>query len=192
MKPLYESSGRPNGGKPLQAEAEIAAFCDLLAREGVKSYLEIGSKFGGSLWRVANALPKGSRIVSIDLNRNGTSLQECINALNGSGYDAWLIPFDSTLPEAIERAKGLGPYDALFIDGDHRADGVWADWHNYSAMARIVGFHDIGWKRSPDNPKAKSIAVPEIWDEIKQGHRFEEIKLDKSGKNNGIGVLWRQ
>jgi predicted O-methyltransferase YrrM len=191
MKPLYESSGRPNGGKPLQAEAEIAAFCDLLAREGVKSYLEIGSKFGGSLWRVANALPKGSRIVSIDLNRNGTSLQECINALNGSGYDAWLIPLDSTLPEAIQRAKGLGPYDALFIDGDHRPDGVWADWHNYSAMARIVGFHDIGWKRSPDNPKAKSIAVPEIWDEIKQPYRHEEIKLCPTGNNNGIGVLWR-
>jgi predicted O-methyltransferase YrrM len=40
-----------------QDPAEIAAFCALLAREGVASYLEVGAKFGGSLWRAALALP---------------------------------------------------------------------------------------------------------------------------------------
>jgi predicted O-methyltransferase YrrM len=182
---------KPEAPNALQAEEEITAFCDLLKREGVRSYLEIGSKFGGSLWRVAHALPKGSRIVSLDMNVNGPDLQACINALNGDGYDARLIPLNSTLPEAVERAKAMGPYDAVFIDGDHRTPGVWADWNNYGGMARIVAFHDIGWRRDPSNPKAKSIAVPEIWDVIKQGYRFEEIKLCPSGKNNGIGVLWR-
>jgi predicted O-methyltransferase YrrM len=176
--------------KALQAEAEITAFCDLLVREGVRSYLEIGSKFGGSLWRVANALPKGSRIVSLDQNVNGPDLQNCINDLNGSGYNAWLIPLNSTSSEAIERACALGPYDAVFIDGDHKPPGVWSDWNNYGSMGRIVGFHDIGWRRGPDWV-GKRIDVPGIWDEIKQRYRFEEIKLDKSGKNNGIGVLWR-
>ena len=180
---------KPSSPKALQDEREITVFCDILAREGVRSYLEIGSKFGGSLWRVANALPKGSRIVSLDMNVNGPELQECINALNGTGYDAWLIPLSSFEPEAVARAQALGPYDALFIDGDHRPPGVWNDWNNFGGMAKIVAFHDIGWRRDPSNPKAKSIAVPEIWDQIKQGYRFEEIRHCK--KNNGIGVLWR-
>lgn len=177
--------------RALQAEAEIAAFAALLAREGVKSYLEIGSKFGGSLWRVANALPKGSRIVSLDTNVNGPELQDTINRLNGSGYDAWLIPFNSTEPRAIERANMLGPFDALLIDGDHKLPGVTADWNNYGRMASIVAFHDIGWRRDPSNPKAKSIVVPQFWDSIKGPYRYEEIKLCPTGKNNGIGVLWR-
>jgi cephalosporin hydroxylase len=37
----------------MQVDAEIDAFAEILARENIKSYLEIGSKFGGSLMRVA-------------------------------------------------------------------------------------------------------------------------------------------
>jgi hypothetical protein len=52
---------------PRRTRPRSTAFAPLLVREGVTSYLEVGSKFGGSLWRAANALPKGSRIVSVDL-----------------------------------------------------------------------------------------------------------------------------
>jgi predicted O-methyltransferase YrrM len=55
----------------LQVEAEIDGLADILVGEGVTSYLEIGSKFGGSLLRVAERLPAGSRIVSVDMP-NGT------------------------------------------------------------------------------------------------------------------------
>ena len=65
-----------------------------------------------------------------------------------------------------------------------------ADWQNYGPLARIVAFHDIGWRREANWP-GKRIAVPEVWNEIKAGYRFEEIKLCPTGKNNGIGVLWR-
>ena len=44
-KPKYKTAA-------LQNADEIAQFIDLLKRENVKSYLEIGSKHGGSLWRV--------------------------------------------------------------------------------------------------------------------------------------------
>ncbi len=179
----------PEDPKALQSEVEIAAFAALLAREGVRSYLEIGSKWGGSLWRVARALPKGSRIISVDINVNGESLVSTINRLKDEGYDARLIEGDSMLPATIFQAGLLAPYGAVFIDADHRPPGVWSDWNNYGPMAKIVAFHDIGWRRDSGNPKAKSIAVPEIWNEIKHGYRFEELTM--GGKNNGIGVLWR-
>lgn len=87
----------------LQDKAELAAFIDLLKKENVGSYLEIGSKFGGSFWPISNSLPKGSRVVSVDLphgdksfKENEGHLRECVGALKQRGYDAHLIIGDST------------------------------------------------------------------------------------------------
>lgn len=182
-----------------QDPAEIAAFCDLLAREGVASYLEVGSKFGGSLWRVANALPKGSRIVAVDLpggtkawKESEASLKACVLALIDLGYDARIIWGNSTDPKLIEQVRALGPFDAALIDADHRLPGVTQDFANYGPMASIVAFHDLAWKRAPEWVGTR-IDVPEFWASIKGDYqRTEEIILCPTKKNNGIGVLWRE
>jgi len=49
----------------LQNHEELAQFIALLKKENVRSYLEIGSKFGGSLWRIGCALQVKSRLVSV-------------------------------------------------------------------------------------------------------------------------------
>jgi hypothetical protein len=187
----------PYRTKALQVEAEIARFAEIMVAEGVRSYLEIGSKFGGSLWRVARSLPVGSRIVSVDLPR-GTkvwpeserSLMACIAELCRLGYDARVIWGSSTDPDIIARVRRLGPFDAAFIDGDHRLPGLTMDWENYGPMARVIGFHDISWRRAPEWVGTR-IDVPEWWNEHKDISRHEEIRLCPTGKNNGIGVLWR-
>lgn len=187
---LYETNIAQDAG-------EIEAFCNLLKREGVRSYLEIGSKFGGSLWRVANSLPPGSRIVSVDLP-NGTkawkdsseSLSACVAAMGALGHDARVIWGNSMSDAVMDEVRRLGPFDAILIDADHRLPGVTADWNNYAPWGRIIAFHDISWKRGPGFDKTP-IDVPEFWDSIKGDYRHEEIRLCPSGKNNGIGVLWR-
>lgn len=182
----------------LQDEREISEYCDVLRAEEVRLYLEIGSKFGGSLWRAAQAMPKGSRIVAVDLP-NGTkawaesskSLVDCIAELNRSGYDAHLIWGDSKAAEVIRKVKLLGPYDAIMIDADHRLPGVTADWENYASMSRkMVAFHDIAWRRAPEW-KGVRIDVPQFWNSIKGNYRHKEIIHCPTGKNNGIGVLWK-
>jgi cephalosporin hydroxylase len=181
-----------------QDPAEITAFCALLVAEGVQSYLEVGSKYGGSLWRGANALPPGSRIVAVDLpggtkawTESRKSLTECVAELNRRGYDARVIWGSSFDPDIIEQVRALGPYDAALIDADHRLPGVTQDWNNYGPMAKIVAFHDLTWKRAPEWVGTR-IDVPEFWASIKGGfERTEEIILCPTGKNNGIGVLWR-
>ena len=50
----------------LQNKREHDEFLAILKAEKVTSYMEIGSMYGGSLWKVAHALPKGSRVVSVD------------------------------------------------------------------------------------------------------------------------------
>jgi predicted O-methyltransferase YrrM len=170
-----------------QVETEIDAFINILRREGARSFLEIGSKFGGTLWRVANALPTGSRVVSVDINLVNNDLLECVRRLKKTGYDAHLVIGNSMSPVTIDRVRKLGPFDALFIDGNHKLMYVRSDWENYGAMARIVGFHDIGW-RVEQRTKSR-IHVPEFWAGIKGAWRHEEILHEPNA--NGIGVIWR-
>ncbi|MBX3482526.1 class I SAM-dependent methyltransferase [Phenylobacterium sp.] len=180
-----------------QDEREISAFCELLAAEGVRSYLEIGSKFGGSLWRVATALPKGSRIVSVDLpggtrawSESQVSLKACLQALTEGGYDARVIWGDSTLKAVIDQVEAWGPYDAILLDGDHRLDGLVKDWDNYREMGRIVAFHDVAWFRAATWQGVR-IDVPQLWNNLRPQYPHREFRYDPSLKNNGIGVLWR-
>jgi cephalosporin hydroxylase len=180
-----------------QVDAEFSRYVAVLKQEKVTSYLEIGSKFGGSLWRAAQALKPGARIVAVDMP-NGTkawsqssmSLKACIAKLCAMGFDARVIWGNSTDTAVIAQVKALGPYDAAFIDADHRLPGVTADWRNYGPMARIVAFHDIAWTRAKDWVGTR-IDVPQFWDGIKGGYSHEEFKFCPTGKNNGIGVLWR-
>lgn len=179
-----------------QVETEIDALIDVFRREGVRSFLEVGSKFGGSLWRIGKALPKGSRIISVDLpqgtkawQQSQASLLKCISALKECGHDARVIWGDSTSTTVIEQVKAFGPFDAILVDANHTRPYVERDWATYGKMGRLIAFHDIAWKRAPDW-KGTRIDVPQFWDSIKGSYRHEEFKFCPTGKNNGIGVLW--
>lgn len=181
----------------LQVEEEIAAFAELVQSEGALSYLEIGSKFGGSLSRVAALMPSGSRIVSVDLPKgtkswpqSEASLKRVMEDLRNNGYDTHQFWGNSTDPKIIERVRKLGPFDCVFIDGDHRTPGLTEDWLNYGPMGHMVAFHDISWKRAPDWVGTQ-INVPEFWDALKVDYRHREFRFCPTGKNNGIGVLWK-
>lgn len=198
----------------LQNEGEIDLFAQILKQENVRSYLEIGSMFGGSLWRIATSLPRGSRVVSVDLpfgtarwNESKDSLICCAKQLEELGYDIHLLFGDSTSPDIVNSVRRLGPFDAAFIDANHNFSFVNADWEHYGAMARIVAFHDISWKRiAPWNSKdlrtvlhrlklelrrlrGNRIEVPQVWERLKSEFPHEELSAGE--ESNGIGVLWR-
>jgi predicted O-methyltransferase YrrM len=179
--------------KIAQYPDEAVWFEELLRREQVKSYLEIGSRHGGSLWRYGNALPHGSRLVAVDMPIGETlkPLKECVEQLKKLGYDVHLHVDDSRSTVVVDKVRKLGPFDIVLIDGDHSRAAIRKDWQNYGPMARMVAFHDIAWKRPADWSKGKRIDVPEVWEEIKGDYRHEEIRLDPTGQDNGIGVLWR-
>jgi cephalosporin hydroxylase len=180
----------------LQNNSELLAFTDILRQEKAKSYLEIGCKFGGSLWTIANTLPTGSRIVGVDLPHGDTSfketlphLKECVKALGKRGYDAHLIVGDSTDSAIVDMVYALGPFDACLIDANHTVPYVMADWRNYGKICKLIAFHDINFSRPTPMPKHKKpIEVPRVWNEIKHEYRHVEIKHD--ARDNGIGVLW--
>jgi predicted O-methyltransferase YrrM len=185
-----------------QHDAEIKEFVQFLKGKQVKSFLEVGSKFGGVLWAVSRVMPKGSRIVSVDLPHGqwGRSdsephLKDCIRRLKEAEYDAHVFMADSTEPETVEKVKVLSPFDAIFIDANHTEPYVRKDFANYGKLASIICFHDISWNR-PKPTGRMPIDVPKVWAELKQTYRdqasFDEIRRDPTGQDNGIGILqWR-
>lgn len=185
--------------KCTQVEGEFAPFIELLQRERVMRFLEIGSRFGGSLWRIANALPKGARIVSCDSGKGmggkkpgaHDSLKECVAQLCRDGYDAHLVVGHSQQETIIDRVCKLGPFDAVFIDGDHEYEGARKDWKNYGRMSRIVAFHDIAWVKPEGYSERKVVEVPRLWAEIKDAYRSQEFVDLSTGATMGIGVVWR-
>lgn len=191
---LYE-----DGATLSQVDSELDSLIEILVREKVTRFLEVGSRYGGSLWRIAKALPKGSIIVSCDSgggmggNKEGAkeSLVECIARLRVDGYHAHLIVGDSHKEDTIKAVLKHAPFDAAFIDGDHEYRGVMQDWKNYGPHARIVAFHDIGWIKPHDYKQSKMVEVPQFWAEVKQKHLTEEFIDYSTGRTMGIGVLWQ-
>jgi hypothetical protein len=175
----------------LQNLTELDQFRDLIRANGVRSYLEIGCKFGESVWEISRVLPAGALIVGVDLPLGDHTLQplkQRFVQLRTLGYDAHLKIGDSTNRAIIEMVRALGPFDLCLIDANHTEPYVRADWANYGSMASIVAFHDIGWIEPPGFKKMP-IHVPRVWNEIKQKFRHSEIKCEQG--HNGIGVLWR-
>jgi cephalosporin hydroxylase len=161
---------------------EIRAFADLIKQEGAKSYLEIGSKYGGSLWGIlSNVEPM--RVVSVDLQVHGDALFDCVCDLLYLRHEITLIRGNSRDAAVIEQVYSRGPYDVVYIDGDHSLEGVTADWIHYGPMGKMVAFHDIADQHGME--------VPKLWAELKPRYRHKEIIMDSGRCNYGIGILWR-
>lgn len=163
---------------------EMAWLLEML--RGAGSVLEIGSCFGRSLEHFAAVLRPGAVIRSIDLGRSEEwlpgidttiSLKRVITELQAKGFDAACLIASSRSLEAHQWAMNSGPYDLLFIDGDHSYEGALSDWKTYAPMARLVAFHDIAHSEH---------GVAKLWAELKaEGLRVHE----KIASGMGMGVV---
>jgi hypothetical protein len=160
---------------------------------GKRSLLEIGSNFGGTLKRMASVMPKGSKIVSVDLPCDDTpkylnplpSLKDTCRKIGLMGGNVELFIGDSHDPETIAAVRKHAPFESGFIDGDHSYEGAKADWENYGPMCKTVGFHDIA---------GNTLGCSTFWRELKAseyGARCQEFILPGSIAM-GIGIVERE
>lgn len=182
-----------SGRRASQQPGELARFKEIIC--GAQSYLEIGARDGDTFYEIVKSLPFGSRAVAVDLpggkwgtESSADNLLECASALSAMSYDITVIFGDSSDSDIIQTVGDFGPYDAVFIDGDHRYRGVKEDWLNYGD-APIVGFHDIDGEGVFSG--SMPVEVPLLWAEIKDTYRHESIIDCVDGRKMGIGVIWR-
>jgi cephalosporin hydroxylase len=191
MRTIPTLSGRNASQHP----GELYPFIDLLKKHNVRRYLEIGARHGDTFHGIMSALPIGSVGVAVDLVAGpwGTSkslahLKRAGAALVTNGQRVKIIIGDSRSPEIIARVAALAPFDAILIDGDHRYEGVKADWLNYGRMAPIIAFHDIaGEGQHTKDGKALPVEVPRLWNEIKGN--FEHVEFIGPDSKMGIGCI---
>jgi predicted O-methyltransferase YrrM len=183
--------------KPLQHEDELEGLIDLFQTAGVRSYLEIGVRYGGSFERIVESLPKGSRGVAVDFpggafgdEESAPILCSALRRLKFKGYLVKSIFGPSQAPEVIERVKRFAPFDAVLLDADHSYEAIRKDFEVYAPMSKLVVLHDVAAPETVRSKDGLSVEVPRFWQEIKKSYPHWEIA--RSASLMGMGVLfWR-
>lgn len=162
----------------------------------LRRYLEIGARHGDTFHHVMSALgPHSTFGIAVDMPGGpwGTSTSEeairrAVHDLLRTGYSVRLCIGDSHSYELQQCVTKEGPFDLVFIDGDHRYDAVCQDFRDFSTMARYVAFHDIaGDGQTTKTPDALTVEVPRFWHEIRDRFTFHEFIAP--GSSMGIGIL---
>ncbi len=169
----------------LQDRDELRFLFQLVRGAGCGSLLEIGSKCGGSLFVLAQALLPGSRVVSIDKHVNpkdATQLAGAVRHLKQRGFSAKDIAGNSHDPTVFAQL-GDERFDLVFIDGDHNLEGARQDLGWYGARAnKLIALHDV------HNEGAKFRKLPSVYDLWREPHLQSKVRCDIRG-HYGIGVV---
>lgn len=138
---------------------------------GCKSYLEVGTAEGNSLYIMSQALSSDALIVYIDLAEPHTrdAREEVLNLMTQRVIEC---PCNSHSDSAINIAASHQKYDIVLIDAGHTYEDVIADAMVYGRLAsKYIIFHDImmpgvrwafDWYcRSQKFPDVRFIASPD-------------------------------
>jgi len=184
---------------PVQPDQFAVEFADLLAifdKRKPRSILEIGVREGGTLYQWIKHAQPGAQIVAIDLpgvlwGYEGSAHPEQWSEWAADrGVDLTVILADSHDPETIWKVCKFMPFDFIFIDGDHRLEGMAADFISYMPMVGtgggVIALHDI-MQDSTD----KSIEGWKLWRILRgTAYRTAELLSEDKQDSRGIGVVY--
>ena len=181
-----------------QHQYELDQLIDIYKRLKPRYVLEIGTQEGGTLYHWCKHAKQGTVICNIDIleNQPANRHEELVNR-----WHSWRKPNtelfthigSSQKPPAVEFVKKHLPrIDFLFIDGNHRYQGVKADFLTYAPYVKngVIAFHDL---MTPTNGIQNHIQVGKLWEEIRRaGFLTREIWCqDKQTQAwGGIGLVF--
>lgn len=181
--------------QPGQVRSELNSLGEILAELQPQRALEIGTANGGTLLFLTRLASPVATIASIDLEalEGGYSVErqwfyerfarrrQHLHLLRGSSHSFWMR---RRLGEVFDGR----PLDYVFIDGDHRYEGVKKDFETYGSMVRtggVIAFHGIA-----EHPPESRCQVADFWNEVKPHYRHSEFIEHPDQGWAGIGVLF--
>ena len=178
----------------VQKREEIQWLFELVRAARPRIVLEIGLDLGGTFFLWSRAAAPDAHLFAIDTRPPGRLGVWSAFPLVRRGFAvgaqrvSLLMGRDSHSETTFRRVAALlagRPVEFLFIDGDHSRDGVWQDFHMYSALVApggLIAFHDI----SP-NPTEWTQGVARFWQEFTAEHETKECVVNGE-PGFGIGV----
>ena len=163
-----------------QAETQTTAReRDSLARHaaGRARLVEIGVWHGVTTARLRAAMDPAGVLSAVDpfpRGRLGISFQERIARREIERVPGGRVRWLKTT--GADAARGHGPVDFVFVDGDHSEAGLLADWQAWSGLVEkdgVVGLHDS--RSTPERPIADAGSVKVTNTVILQDARFEVV-----------------
>lgn len=191
-----------------QKITELASLINLVRKKPINTVLEIGTDKGGTFWLWCKVAEPNATIISIDLPGGDYGVGYSLDDVKR--FRTWAKPdqklhflmkdsHDMATKDEIVKILDGQEVDVLFIDGDHRYEGVSADFSMYSPLVKkggLVVFHDI-----VETLPQLNCHSHRFWNEVKQQHPHEEfidldddlalrVDNDLAGPWGGIGVLF--
>lgn len=172
----------------MQESDEIGALATIVKDQQPSTVVEIGTAHGGTLYIWSRYL-NADTIVAVDNSLYFKARARLFREFDGN-IDYTFLNTSSHQQSTAEIISNTvsDEIDFLFIDGDHRYDGVKQDFELYSPLVSdggIIAFHDI---IEVDKPW---MGVPTFWNEIKGQYQTDEIILPPNKERGGIGVIYK-
>jgi len=183
----------------VQFDWEFRRVLEYYAKKKFQRVLEIGVDTGGTLYQwMKHSFVHRPVICAVD----AVEWPGCSGAGTGGkvhDWQKWADTFDVEFYPVIgdshdlnivDEVRSHGPYNWIFIDGDHKYEGVKADFENYYPMLAVNGvmvFHDIVEHTS--NP---TVSVHRLWNELKERYPLRYVEFISSPDQSmcGIGILF--
>lgn len=168
---------------------EIEQVLGIMAKSRPDVLCEIGTLDGGTSLLFSKFLSSLKLLVCIDLYVKN---KEMLKLLAPVAQTLRFIETSSYSDRAIKRLTKIldgRMIDILFIDGDHRYEGVKKDFLCYRPFVReggLILFHDIVQDKGG---AAWTGGVPKLWQELSAHYPSQEIVQSHDQGGFGIGIL---
>lgn len=168
-----------------QYPKQFSKYLVWLSDKKIESYLEIGTRFGGTFLVTVAYLSRFNPmkiVAGVDPLLSGDL---AAFAAQNPEFKYLNQPTQSNEFTQLIRSQR---WDLVFVDGDHNNPTLQGDWNLAKENSRFVAFHDVINVGCPD--------VVNLWQQLKNSHsnvefvdQYTEV-MNRSGKNYlGIGVV---